>query len=103
MSARPSDPSAEKDHLVMLRHILSSMSSQGEGRYLALYEPGKREVAFYHYVEGLDARPESLDVHAYIDASAAAEASARSSWVRWKWPSTGNEHIPNTFIPRRKD
>lgn len=100
---RVRDPRASSDITSRLRHILSILLAQSEGNFLVMHEPEKREMVIYHHVEGLETRPQSLDLHATIDASAAVDTttSASNSWVRWLWPSSGsNDHIPGTFVPR---
>lgn len=105
-----------------LSRILGVMLGQPPGRYVARQEPaaapaemeqggGGSMTVYLHMPEleaasskGASGASESssqvLDLHALIDASGQADASARSAWRKWLWPSSGTDHIPGTFVPR---
>lgn len=104
-----------------LSRILGVMLGQPPGRYVARQEPaaapaemeqgGGGAMTLYLHMPELEATAitkevssssssQVLDLHALIDASGRADASARSTWRKWLWPSSGTDHIPGTFVPR---
>ncbi len=94
--------------------VLGVLLGQPEGRFVARQEPGTGgepggvggSMTVYLHVPELEGQPPSesgqgeLDLHALIDASGRGDASARSAWRKWLWPSSGADHIPGTFVPR---